>query len=61
MKNGKKPNRRQKIRIKASGLIPGNWLVVKDMPEYMEVISRIELKKIGAKRIHTRKLYKEFM
>lgn len=57
MKNGKAPTRQQKIFIKTKGLMPENWLVVKDTSQYMEVVSRNELKKISKKK-HTRKLTK---
>lgn len=32
MKNGKKPTRKQKIRLGQAGLTPENWLVVKQKP-----------------------------
>lgn len=32
MKNGKRPTRQQKIRLKGLGLNPENWLVVKNRP-----------------------------
>ena len=40
MKNGKKPTRNQAKRIRANGLNAGNWLVVKDTPERMELVHR---------------------
>ena len=58
MKNGKNPTLSQKKLIKSHGLIPDNWLVVKDISDFMEVVSRTELKKICNKKIRTRKLYK---
>ena len=58
MKNGKKPTLEQKRKMRASGLVPENWLVVKNTTEYIEVVSRLELKKVGAKRIRTRKIWK---
>ncbi len=30
MRNGKKPTRKQKIRLGRAGLTPENWLVVKE-------------------------------
>lgn len=39
---------RKKI-MKAHGLIPENWLVVKNLPETLEVVSRTALKKVGQK------------
>lgn len=32
MRNGKKPTRKQKIRLGQAGLSPENWLVVKQKP-----------------------------
>lgn len=53
MKNGKAPTREQKKIMKAHGLIPENWLVVKNLPDTLEVVSRAALKKFGQKpRIH---------
>lgn len=60
MKNGKKPTLQQKLLMRSHGLIPENWLVVKNTPEYLEVVSRASLKKIGGKP-KIRKLDKEGM
>lgn len=49
MKNGKNPSLRQKKVIKSHGLDPGKWLVVKDLGDKIEVVSRIALKKVGVK------------
>lgn len=49
MKNGKAPTREQKIMMKAYGLVPENWLVVKNLPDSLEVVSRVALKRIGGK------------
>ena len=57
MKNGKKPTLRQKKEIKSHGLDPKQWLVVKDLNDTMEVVSRRALKKIG--KAKTRILKKE--
>ena len=40
MKNGKRPTKRQQEFVKAHGLIPGNWLVVKDTPDQMVLVHR---------------------
>lgn len=48
MKNGKAPTREQK-KMKAHGLIPENWLVVKNLSDTLEVVSRTALKKVGQK------------
>lgn len=32
MKNGKRPTRKQMEEIKKAGLIPENWLIVKNTP-----------------------------
>ena len=58
MKNGKRPTLQQKLIMKSHGLKPDNWLIVKNTPEYLEVVSRMSLKKIGGKK-KTRKLLKE--
>lgn len=49
MKNGKAPTREQKKILKAHGLVPDNWLVVRNLPDTLEVVSRVSLKKIGGK------------
>ena len=49
MRHGKKPTRKQKIRLGQAGLSPENWLVVKNTQEFLEVVSRTSLKKIGGK------------
>ena len=49
MKNGKAPTREQKKIMRAHGLVPENWLVVKNLPDSLEVVSRVSLKKAGGK------------
>lgn len=49
MKNGKTPTREQKQIMKAHGLLPENWLVVKNLPDTLVVVSRMSLKKVGGK------------
>lgn len=46
MKNGKAPTREQKKIMKAHGLLPENWLVVKNLPDSLEVVSRMSLKRL---------------
>ena len=58
MKNGKRPTLKQKLLMRSYGLQPDNWLIVKNTPEYLEVVSRMSLKKIVDKT-KTRKLLKE--
>lgn len=60
MKNGKVPTLSQKKLLKSHGLDPENHLVVKNTPEFMEVVSRAALKRQGAtgRRPRTRKLSK---
>ena len=58
MKNGKAPTLEQKKLMKAHGLVPENWLVVKNLPDTLEVVSRMSLKKVGGKP-KTKKLSKE--
>ncbi len=57
MKNGKRPTLQQKLIMRSHGLQPDNWLIVKNTPEYLEVVSRMSLKKIGG-RPKIRRLYK---
>ena len=40
MKNGKRPTVAQKKLLKAMGLIPENWLIVKNEPDRMTVVHR---------------------
>lgn len=49
MKNGKVPTLEQKKIMKAHGLAPENWLVVKNLKDELVVVSRTSLKKIGGK------------
>lgn len=49
MKNGKVPTLEQKKIMKAHGLVPENWLVVKNLTDELVVVSRISLKKVGGK------------
>ena len=50
MKNGKRPTLQQKLIMRSHGLQPDNWLVVKNTTEYMEVVSRMSLKRLEAKQ-----------
>ena len=61
MKNGKMPTLNQKKLIKGHGLDPENHLVVKNTPEFLEIVSRAALKKLNlnGKKPRTRKLYKD--
>lgn len=43
MKHGKKPTREQKIMLKEAGLVPENWLVIKNMEDHIEVVSKKSL------------------
>ena len=49
MKNGKKPTLEQKKIMKEHGLVPENWLVVKNLSDSIEVVSRMSMKKVGRK------------
>lgn len=40
MKHGKKPTREQKAMLRDAGLVPENWLVVKNMEDHIEVVSK---------------------
>jgi hypothetical protein len=41
MKRGKRPTRRQKEFLSKKKLDPGNWLVVQDTVDYMDVINKL--------------------
>ena len=58
MKNGKRPTLAQKKLLKAHGLDPDAWLVVKDQPDHIEIVKRSDLKKIYSKA-RTRRLIKD--
>lgn len=61
MKNGKAPTSRQKKLIKSYGPDPDHHLVVKNTPDFLEVVSRTALKRkdITGKKHRTRKLPKD--
>ena len=40
MKHGLKPNRAQKIAMKAAGLNPDNWLIYKKTHEQLHLVHR---------------------
>ncbi len=50
-KRGTKPTLAQKKYLKARGLDPEQWYVIKDTPELMEVVSRRELSRYRMRRI----------
>lgn len=54
MKNGKNPTLEHKKILKSYGLSPTEWLIVKDLPKHLEIVSRKELKKIRTGRRRTR-------
>lgn len=58
MKNGKVPTREQKEIIRANGYVPKNWLVVKNLPESLEIVSKAALKKATGK-VKTRVISKK--
>lgn len=45
--------------MKANGLHPANWLVVKNLPDTLEVVSRTELKRMRTGKARTRKISKK--
>ena len=49
MNNGKVPPLEQKKIMKAHGLNPDSWLVVKNLTDSLTIVSRMSLKKIGSK------------
>ena len=58
MKNGKRPTLAQKKLLKAHGLDPDAWLVVKDQPDHIEIVKKYDLKKVFGKA-RTRRLIKD--
>lgn len=58
MKNGKKPTLTQKKFLQENGLAPEKWLVVKNTPGEMEVVSRIALQRKSGKTKVIRKAKK---
>lgn len=59
MKNGKKPSLAHKKIMQFHGLDSSKWLVVKDLTDTLEVVSRIELKKIRNGKPKTKVLNKK--
>lgn len=53
MKNGKRPTKRQKMLIAASGKNPADWLVCKDTPTEMHLVHR----HAGTRKIIPKGLY----
>lgn len=49
MKNGKKPTLAQKKFLQENGFASEKWLIVKDTPDEMEIVSRIALQKHNGK------------
>lgn len=49
MKNGKVPTLEQKKLMKAHGLNPDDWLVIKNLTDAITVVSRASLKKVGGR------------
>lgn len=41
MKNGKRPTRRQKQILNSAGLQCDNWLVVKNLPNELNIVHRM--------------------
>ncbi len=58
MKNGRKPTLAQKKFLQENRLVPENWLVIKDAPEEMVIISRTALQKKTGKTKTIRKAKK---
>lgn len=55
MKNGKKPTLAQKKVMCFHGLIPDNWLVVRDRGTQLEVVSRQELSRCWMAKVEGKK------
>ena len=49
MKNGKKPTLAQKKFLQDTGLDSEKWLIVKDTPEEMVIVSKIALQRRSGK------------
>lgn len=50
MKNGKKPTLAQKKFLQDTGLDSEKWLIVKDTPEEMVIVSKIALQRRSGKQ-----------
>ena len=49
MKHGKRPTLVQTKLMRAHGLDPDEWLVVRDQPTHIEIVKKSDLKKIFGK------------
>ena len=49
MKHGKRPTLVHKKLMRAHGLDPDEWLVVRDQPTHIEIVKKSDLKKIFGK------------
>lgn len=58
LKNGKKPTASQKKIMQLHGLNVDNFLIVKNLPDYIEIVKVSDLKK-HEEKIKTRKLQKK--
>ena len=58
MKNGKRPKLVHKKLMRAHGLDPDAWLVVKDQPDHIEIVKKSDLKKVFGKA-RTQRLIKD--
>ena len=47
MKHGKKPTVEQRKILERNGLLWSEWLIVKDLPLYMEIVHRVTREKRG--------------
>ena len=56
MKNGKKPTLAQKKFLQDTGLDSEKWLIVKDTPEEMVIVSKIALQRRSEKRRNEREI-----
>lgn len=54
MKNGKKPSLAHKKIMQSHGIDSSKWLVVKDLHDTLEIVSRSEFEKEGNKNISTK-------
>lgn len=61
MENSKRPNKAQRQILKAYGLNVDSFLVIKNCPDYIEVVRRTDLKKYrnDGQKIRTKRISRE--
>lgn len=51
MKKRKVPTLAQKKYLKSRGLAPTEWYIIKDTPEFMEIVSKKEMARCQVRRV----------